>query len=449
MRIWFNVTMNSAAQPPFPPLLKDALSRASKIDFYQDFWGGKAPSEDEICWDWFVDLPFLNKQNLNSFYQQVCRVNDVAQIIHTGGTSGQLGFRAQSNIELEEYHAFFNRVSVLQSKRHSDQSKKPLALVVDGATHASSRNATGKLAINCAGSTWWTAKTIANFLLSQQSINGFSSRVEHLYINAGFLLVLTEYLMSHGYSPRKDTGVNFMVLSGEYVNEHIKYIVEHVWGATYLDRYGLSECLAGATQSSRNNGFVFDPGLHAELVPLENRNSIYQEAVGEMALTELLPVQMLQPLVRYNTGDLFSVISRDAGGLKWRYHGRACDAIKDVTGDYLLFSTDVSDALSGVPELKRLPRKSGGETGVFSDCGKIAGAVRLETGEGQTFVEFSLVPKFSANLFPEAAQTLRKKILRNLFNCSSRLLAANRSGAVKCKIVFIDQESQQNTLAVR
>jgi len=91
--------------------------------------------------------------------------------------------------------------------------------------------------------------------------------------------------------------------------------IEHTWGLRAMNaNYGMSEVLSmiGAECSFQNGLHFFgEKALYPELIDLQSQESIAIEegVVGELVLTNLY--REAQPLIRYRTGDIITILSRE------------------------------------------------------------------------------------------------------------------------------------------
>ena len=91
--------------------------------------------------------------------------------------------------------------------------------------------------------------------------------------------------------------------------------IEHTWGLQAMNaNYGMSEVLSmfGAECSFQNGLHFFgEKVLYPELIDLQSQKSmeIEEGVVGELVLTNLY--REAQPLIRYRTGDIITILSRE------------------------------------------------------------------------------------------------------------------------------------------
>jgi phenylacetate-CoA ligase len=140
-----------------------------------------------------------------------------------------------------------------------------------------------------------------------------------------------------GMLPR-DLGLRKGFFGGEggLQNPAVRAAIESTWGISAVDaNYGMAEVLSifGAECSHRSGLHFHGQGiLHLELIDPAKGNvlPLVAGATGEMTLTTLL--REAQPLVRYRSGDLITILSGDLcscgrRSLRFRVEGRTDDMI--------------------------------------------------------------------------------------------------------------------------
>lgn len=140
-----------------------------------------------------------------------------------------------------------------------------------------------------------------------------------------------------------DSGFDFGASPVEQITSHLQLLtrgardyLERIWGRPLTDRYSLTEIVGGATSCPDCGGLHFDPWLVPELVEVTGPR-LRDGGEGRLLLTSLYPFARMQPMIRYDTGDLFRVeSSRCLHDFSWFPLGRVERSLHD--GNLLLAS---------------------------------------------------------------------------------------------------------------
>ena len=135
-----------------------------------------------------------------------------------------------------------------------------------------------------------------------------------------------------------DSGFDFDTTSIEQITTHAQLLtggtrhhLERIWQRPLTDRYELTEIVGGATSCAECGGLHFDPWLVPELVEVVGPR-LRDGGEGRLLLTSLYPFARMQPMIRYDTGDLFRVeSSRCLHDFSWFPLGRASRSLRDGT----------------------------------------------------------------------------------------------------------------------
>jgi phenylacetate-coenzyme A ligase PaaK-like adenylate-forming protein len=156
-------------------------------------------------------------------------------------------------------------------------------------------------------------------------------------------------------SPALPCRVEMIVTSGSYVSRALRERARRLFNAVIVDRYSLSEVFGGATEDASTGWYRFDPCLYAEVVNPVTKQPV-ESGVGLLLLTALHPFQIVQPMVRYDTGDLVEVATLAGGEQLIRPKGRLRHAaIDEATGECLLAASEVYEIVEREPFIARRP----------------------------------------------------------------------------------------------
>ena len=103
--------------------------------------------------------------------------------------------------------------------------------------------------------------------------------------------------------------------------------------------------------------------MFSEVISLQDGHRVNEGEVGELVLTELFPFTMMQPLIRYRTGDIVRCIKcSPEGEVSFQWLGREsdCPQLVSQTGksEFAYFYRPFSDWLSLQPMIARASRQS-------------------------------------------------------------------------------------------
>lgn len=218
-----------------------------------------------------------------------------------------------------------------------------------------------------------TAKFAVQLLLKQYNLSGFSKNVNVISGPLAQVVLFTQYLVENGYEPKK-YNIKQICIFGHYLSDHyFRFLKEH-WNCVIVNRYSLTEAFGGATEIDKTS-FVFDVHIIPQVV---NEHGVgLDEGEGRLILTSLFPFVQRQPMIRYDTGDIFTLKKDASGNAKFSFRGRSrrCTDItkvlhsdKKIKGNfdgnihhkpdecikkYILCEADILDVLDGVSIIRR------------------------------------------------------------------------------------------------
>ncbi|MDT8915112.1 hypothetical protein, partial [Amycolatopsis sp. PS_44_ISF1] len=191
----------------------------------------------------------------------------------------------------------------------------------------------------------------------------------------------------------------------------------------------LSEVVGGATVCPACDALHFDPVVVPQIVALDDDSPV-TTGIGRMVLTELHPFSQVQPLLRYDNGDL---VERVAGGCEpdevtVSFVGRRAETPVARDGGrtrVVLRPRGLRDALERFPEIARPPL----HPRITSPLHGGPPLVHTEwTGDGPVRITVRAVPAFDPNLFPAAAAQLRDRVHAAVLGCCPEIGPAVADG---------------------
>jgi phenylacetate-CoA ligase len=154
-------------------------------------------------------------------------------------------------------------------------------------------------------------------------------------------------------TPVRTFGVKYICLAGTPFTETFRERMQQTWGAKVMDSYGGAETACGIASECR-----FQDGLHLtevdywmEIVDPDTGEPLPDGAEGEIVITTLSRRGM--PLVRYRTGDLATLLPRDARcacGMPTRRMSRVRGRVDDmlILGSANVYPDEIDRAVRGV-----------------------------------------------------------------------------------------------------
>lgn len=328
-------------------LLPRTLENALRTRFYRERWGVYDATEIRAL----SDLPFAHRQEIvESGPDAQVQTGEILEERFTGGTTGApfpvvIGRNEQAVLKIfyEEVFASNNPPKLKRAARFQNiHVTFDRFIPVPIRFHTLSYESNG---------------TFEYFLRRVLDVHAEEGVEDICTILCGVqpaLRAVTDYVAAKT-DPDFENPIEIIYTYGHYLAPTTRKALEQFWGATVVDRYGMSEAIGGATESA-SGWYYFDPVSIPEVVDPITLKPI-AEGVGALVVTTLYPFQQSQPLVRYWTGDLVRVTHGDVvypGRLAIRPLGRLDQGIvSPATGQYLLTPDQIFDVLEEQPAISR------------------------------------------------------------------------------------------------
>lgn len=276
------------------------LGNALSAPYFRTLYGVSTPDQinDFIASTPVVSaLPFTDKIALRTAGASA-QVTDREPCweLFTGGSSGSPFVSKVKKSELDFLHKFFT-LQIAEAKR----IRRGIRL--GDLSFVTSRNIPvpihfHDLSIYGQGNLAHGLKILA----AEVDEQGVDGRCSVLAGGERALRALTSFAEQHEFFGKLD----FVYCYGTCLTKRNRQKFAQRWGASIIDRYGLTEVFGGATESLETGWYHFDAWVVPEVVDYESRQPI-QEGIGVVVLTSLFPFQQAQPMVRYWTGDIARV----------------------------------------------------------------------------------------------------------------------------------------------
>jgi hypothetical protein len=418
-------------------LIGDTVRCAARDSaFYNSLYAG-LNLDDFDCVDDLASLPTVDKKALSAAGKEALCMAGAGEIIalqNTSGTTGLPLWLYRCEAERSFIEAFFGE---WWSRESENQEDTPLVLELMSDRHGVPTAVPARvfpLSLRLMDRS--SLLRTVQFLRSSFSIPGAQDRISVLSGAHDDILMLTNHLIEQSIDPKRECAVRRLTPIGRYLTRRWRALLAEVWGARITDRYSLAETFGGATWSSELDGYVFDPYLVPEVLAFDGNNPV-MEGVGRLHLTSLRPFSILQPFIRYRTGDVFEVIRKFETPV-FRYLGREVHALfhPHKRGLMLAHGLAVLEALDPHAELNRdeYPAELGVTDRSAAGWPRSRGEVK-STGRGFT-VRIEVETRCAMALFPDQAQALRSKILADFLLASPALQHCVHDGEAVVDISF-------------
>jgi len=330
----------------FKDLLKATIENAGRIPFYKAFWNQKEWGNIQNP-EGLRTLPIMTRYEAKKYFNEFVYTTPPALVSHSSGTSGEITVRCRSQEELNSIWKLYDLPELDRNK------KKPLCLSINCANHGQNIPLPSKgICLQAVGFDRQVIEHVSQQLLMNYDFPGHSTKIEEISCTPAFLKLLTIGLQSKNqFIP--ELGVKRLILFGEYLSSRTISYLESIWQASILNRYSCSEAIGGARYCTTCGTFNFDELSYVEIVNFKNERIDY--GIGRLTITELYPFSILQPLIRYQPGDIFLARKSCSGAIGYQFLGRESDCVFDINGELILSSTQIADFLDNCPHISRSP----------------------------------------------------------------------------------------------
>ena len=266
----------------------------------------------QITLDDISQLPLTSKNDLEDFYNDflACQERQIADIVHTSGTSGKKIYFKYSEQDLQRL-AYNEKISLLTAGLSADDIVL-LTCTLDrcfiaGMAYYSGCRALGCSVIRNGASTFRSAMNLINEL-KPNLIIGVPS----------YIYKLAEFMQQENNDPALSSVVK-LVCIGEPIRQwncldskiflepnEICTQIESIWQAKAYSTYALTETVTTFCECEAARGGHLIPELCFIEIIDESGNQVPVGEEGEIVVTPFFTQAM--PLIRYQTGDISRII---------------------------------------------------------------------------------------------------------------------------------------------
>jgi phenylacetate-coenzyme A ligase PaaK-like adenylate-forming protein len=423
----FNLAMSAGdLRGPLILVLQSFLLRRTLLHAktYARYYGSRSIYRDAIESALESPLhacPTINRQTVAENFSEFLASDVVPRsVCHTSGTTGQPLEVYKSYEEVDFVYKFYSR---LFSPVLAAMASRPLTVSFPTPHHGVPVPMPSPGFAFISGVMDDTLIQDAVRVLKQKyEIPGHDSRISILSGMAFQVLFFTSYLLEQKIDP-SDFRLNAVNIAGGFVPTHWRRFLKRNWNAQINDRFSLTESLAGASRCQECEWFKPDPHLIAETVDVDTGQPV-QQGIGRLVITDLYPFVQMQPLIRYETGDLVESRVCSCWPLPvLRFLGREKNAISSKRGGerrrWLIFSSELYEFLATLPDLRVYDWFSNVRVARDRTVGSLplVSVKSTLSQDGKIKITLSAELKYAPHCYPERVADLRNQILHHLAVC--------------------------------
>lgn len=361
----------------------------------------------------------------------------LAIVSHTSGSTGPSLSVFRSADELLFIQRYYE---ALFDPRFETEATRPLVLSFPNFYHGASLPLPLPGMVFVSGVTDDTLiEDAKNVLMTEYEIPGHDRRISIVSGLAFQIVFFTNFLLEQG-EDLSELGVRSLTLTGEYVSRMVRRVLSAAWSATVFDRYSLTEAVGGASGCLNCGHFHVDPHLFAEIVDPDTGEETSD--VGSLLVSNLFPFVQMQPLIRYDTGDLvrridtsctgnftFDFLGKSKNCVSWRPHATS-------RREWLLFSVDLYEVLNEVPDVRQYEWFSNVRLAGDRSAGErqLYRVVTSQPAASRFSIQVEAELRYSPHMFPDRTDELRRSITARLLTASPNLARLVKKGAVDLQV---------------
>ncbi|SDH32412.1 hypothetical protein SAMN05216553_11962 [Lentzea fradiae] len=283
--------------------LGPTLSHAARHPFYRDHWAPHlgAPSARDP-WALLDALPPTERRHLSEDVTPM--LDDGDEIVAVGFSSGSTGSAMTRYFTARERElaGMFTKAGPARTG-----AVRPLRLDFPSTWHGvGGADTPGAVLIPGTVVDDEHAERTVHMLRRRFTAPGVASRVSMLSGGVIGIHAFTRYVVDHEI-PVSDFAIEVVGLFGGYPGRRRLAWLGEYWKCPVLDSFSVSECRGKALVCPNCGYLEFDPQLVAQALALDSPEPV-TSGTARLAVTELYPFGIAQPIVKYLTGDLVEVL---------------------------------------------------------------------------------------------------------------------------------------------
>ncbi|MDX3659769.1 hypothetical protein PV646_20915 [Streptomyces sp. ID05-26A] len=285
--------------------LGPTLTHAARHPFYRDHWARHlgAPGAAD-AWALLAALPPTERRHLSEDLSPM--LDDGDEIVGVGFSSGSTGSSMTRYFTARERN-LAGAFAKAAAGPPPAGAVRPLRLDFLSTWHGvGGADTSGAVRVPGTVVDDEHAERTIHMLRRRFTAPGVASRVSMLSGGVIGIHAFTRYVVDHEI-PVSDFAIGVVGLFGGYPGRRrIAWLGEY-WQCPVLDSFSVSECRGKALVCPHCGYLEFDPQLVAQAVALDS-HELVTAGTARLAVTELYPFGIAQPIVKYLTGDLVEVL---------------------------------------------------------------------------------------------------------------------------------------------
>jgi hypothetical protein len=287
--------------------------------------------------------------------------------------------------------------------------------------------------------------TILTLLRREFDFSGYTRRVKVVAGPLRLLKALTLLCMEKEIDARQ-FDVELVTSSSNQLTARWRALLESFWGAAVDDAYGLSEVPGlHARRCTSCTHFHFSPLAVAEILRLD-RDEPAETGIGRLIATSLFPLAAMQPIIRYDTGDLVEIkeMCAEAGRVGYEFMGRLSDAvfIPGEDGPRLLLAPIVlNEILDAVPDIAYQEFTFAKALGLKCTVGAQKWHLSVAPSGRPLRVDLMIELCWSPLVYAAEAERLRERLTQQIFAAATAFSDAVAAAEVDFHITFHEPQS--------
>lgn len=418
-----------------PRTIENAVRLSS---FYRDLYAADGVDVAAIrTIDDLAVLPPVSKERLREAGRSALCVDDstaIIQLQHTSGTTAIPFVMYRSAAEVQFISEFFG--AVLRQEEWGDRPA-PMSMQFRNSLHGSLMPIPGRAFVieGNTGDADAIRRTL-HLLAMEFDLPGIENRITAFGGSLSDVEILTAFVLEQRV-PTDRFAIRRMNVSGRYLTERWRALIEGTWNATVFDRFSLSEVFGGATSCLVCRGYHFDPLVVPEVADVVTGDAI-RAGTGRLLMTGLFPFVQVQPVIRYRTGDIFRVEPDACAAPRFEFLGRENHSLFSPLepGRLLIGGRDLFEAADVLPVVAR------GEEPALPLADKRA--IRQPTVRGtwqrtgeRVELTLDIETVSQMTLYPRDTERLRESVFESLTARSAALREDLAGGGVSLSIRFV------------
>ncbi len=282
---------------------------------------------------------------------------------------------------------------------------------------------------------------LVKLLRQKFHIRGHDQRFSIITCLVHQMQFLTSFLLEQGIDPREFEIKSINVVGG-YLTKRGREYLRNAWGAVIFDRFSLTESVGGATRCHSCGYFHLDPHVIGEVLDADTDEPLTQ-GVGRLVLTQLYPFVQMQPLVRYDTGDLVCRIESSCHpAFTFEFAGKEKNCIgwrPSEKTEWLLLSAALHDLLDPIPDFQRVEQFRGVRATCDPSVGSLPIYILSKSTSKPSCLQITLTAelRYTPHFYTERTTALRNIINKGLTDSHPLLAARIADKSVHFETVFV------------